>query len=64
MFGLYKDPTGKNVFTTSHHSMLGNVIADGRSSVFVPEIDTLRKRVKELESELKVRFKCNIIITY
>ena len=56
MIGLYKDPKGENVFSDTH---TGDVASAGivgslqlqRGTVFGTE-DTLRKRIRELESIL------------
>ena len=57
MIGLYKDPKGENVFTGIH---IGDVASAGivgslqlqRGAATFSTEDTLRKRIRELESIL------------
>ena len=60
MVGLYKDPEGKMLFTRTNPSQ-GNII----SSMDKDTIESLKKRVQELESEVSVIHvaKCRILIS-
>ena len=56
MIGLYKDPKGENVFSDTHTGDVASAGVAGsiqlqRGSSFGTE-DTLRKRIRELESIL------------
>ena len=48
MVGLYKDPEGKMLFTRTNPSQ-GNIISMDKDT-----IESLKKRVQELESEVSV----------
>ena len=50
MVGLYKDPTGSRIFRKSGSNMSP---AMGLTSMQSSEIDTLKKKVAELQSRLK-----------
>ena len=60
MVGLYKDPEGKMLFTRTNPSQ-GNI----NSSMDKDTIESLKKRVQELESEVSVIHvaKCRILIS-
>lgn len=57
MVGLHKDPKGENIFSkssigTPNNTSL-NMTAATKKSMKASEVDTLRHRIKELESELQ-----------
>ena len=56
MVGLYKDPKGESIFekttVVSHHTM--GITKETGSKITEIEATGLRKRIKELENQVKV----------
>ena len=56
MVGLYRDPNGESIFeksVTASHPTLG-IAKENGSKISDSETQGLRKRIKELEAEVKV----------
>lgn len=59
MVGLYKDPKGETIFERT--SVANNSLGVPSKSVKLSENENLRKRIKELEDEIKQKDVCNIL---
>ena len=58
MVGLYNDPKGKDIFTTKNTSTLATTVLKGGSQDEETVVSQLRKRIKELEDEVKEKDVC------
>ena len=56
MVGLYRDPTGETIFERT--SAVNNSVNATTTSIKLSENEGLRRRVKELENEVKEKNVC------